>query len=475
MQSEGLAATAPAAAPRQLFGHPRGLAVLAGTELWDRVSFHGMQALLTLYMVEQLLLPGHVKHIVGFGPFRRVVEAVTGPLSTQALASMIFGLYLTSIAFMPIVGGVVGDRILGRSGAVIVGAVLMSLGHLCMAFDQSFLLALLLLILGAGALRANLQPQVGGLYDPEDRRRGVAFQIYGAAVNAGAFIAPLVTGALGQAYGWHAGFAFAAVGMMIGLVVYLAGRRDLPRPLPRTAANAGRRARPRLNAQEWRRIAILLALMPLIGAFWVSQSQIWNTYNIWVRDHVELALWGFQVPVPWLQSLDGLAPFLTLPPMLWFWRRQAARGREPDEFGKLAIGCFLFAASTLWLGLGQFVTDSHHRTPLLWAVAFHLASNLGWLYVTPTTWALYNRAAPHKVTATVMALGQVAVSIGTLTSGRLGGLYEVLSPLAFWSLHAAITAAGGVGILVFALAFRRTLFAADDEAPALGLAQAAAP
>jgi POT family proton-dependent oligopeptide transporter len=460
----------PAAAPpRLLFGHPRGLAVLAGTELWERVSFHGMQALLTLYMVEQLLLPGHIEHIAGFGAFRRIIEAATGPLSTQALASMIFGLYLTCVTFMPIVGGAVGDLV-GRSRAVVAGAVLMSAGHVCMAFDQSFLLALLLLILGAGALRANLSPQVGGLYDSQDRRREVAFQIYGAAVNCGAFLAPLVTGALGQAYGWHAGFAFAAVGMMIGLVVYLAGRRELPKPAPRAA----QRTRVRLDGAERRRLLILLALMPLIGTFWVSQSQVWNTYNLWVRDHLELSVLGFQVPVPWLQSLDGLAPFITLPPMLWFWRWQAKRGREPDEFGKLATGCFLFAGSTLWLALGQFVTDSHHRTPLLWAVAFHFASNLGWLYVSPTTNALYNRTAPRSVTATAMAIGQLGTAVGSLVSGRLGGLYEQLSPLAFWSLHAAITAAGGVAILVFALAFRRTLFSAAAEPPPLAAAQPAA-
>jgi POT family proton-dependent oligopeptide transporter len=177
--------------------------------------------------------------------------------------------------------------------------------------------------------------------------------------------------------------------------------------------------------------------------------------------------------VPWLQSLDGLAPFITLPPMLWFWRWQADRGREPDEFGKLAIGCFLFAGSTFWLALGQFVTDGHGRTPLLWAVVFHFASNLGWLYVAPTTSALYNRAAPPAVTATVMALAQIAVSIGTLTSGRLGGLYELLSPLAFWSLHAAITAVGGLAILAFALIFRRTLFGAAAERPPLAAPQPA--
>ena len=455
MQPDVPAAEIPRDAPRLLFGHPRALAVLAGTEFWERVSFHGMQSLLTLYMVEQLLLPGHVEHVVGFPAFRHLVESVTGPLATQALASMIFGLYITCLTFMPLLGGVVGDRLLGRTGAVVLGAALMALGHLCMAFDASFLAALLLLILGAGCLRANLSPQVGGLYSKEDRRRSTAFQIYGAAVNGGAFVAPLITGSLGQAYGWHVGFGFAAVGMMIGLLVYVLGRRELPVQPARTQRLQARRP---LTGPEWRRVILLIALMPLIGCFWVSQSQIWNTYNLWVRDHLELAMGGFHVPVPWLSSLDGLAPFLTLPPLLMFWGWQASRGREPDEFGKLAIGCFIFGAATLWLGLGQFVLDAHGRTPFLWAVAFHFVSNIGWLYVSPTSSALYNRAAPAPIVATVMAMALLAVSMGSIVSGRIGGFYEKLTPLQFWSLHAAITAGGGAAILVFGALFRRTLF-----------------
>ena len=163
-----------------IFGHPKGLVVLAGTELWDRMSFSGMQAILVLYMVEQLLLPGHVEHIAGFGVFRQVVESITGPLSTQALASQIFGLYVGLTYFTPTIGGFIGDRFLGRMRSVTLGASLMAAGHFCMAFEQSFLLALLLLIFGAGLLRGNLTPQVSELYAPDDKSAPWRFRFISA-------------------------------------------------------------------------------------------------------------------------------------------------------------------------------------------------------------------------------------------------------------------------------------------------------
>ena len=439
-----------------LFGHPRGLWVLASTELWDRISFHGMQALLVLYMVGALLLPGHVEHIVGFSSFRAAIEGVTGPLSIQALATQIFGLYVGLVSFTPVFGGWLGDRVLGRTGAVSLGALLMTAGHFCMAFDASFLLAMLLLILGAGCLRGNLSPQLGELYGRDDRRRDAAFQLYGAAVNLGAFIAPLATGALGQAYGWHVGFAFAGFGMLIGLIVYLAGGRlaGLPgrgevRPVAAAAA--------RLSKAEWRVTLHLLALIPISALFWVAQSQIWNTYNLWVRDHVQLRFGAWTMPVPWLQSLDGLAPFILLPPTLMLWRWQAKRGREPYEATKVAIGCFIFAASTLWLAAAPLALDASGRTPLLWAIVFHLASNAGWLFFTPTMNALYSRTAPAAVNATLMGCNALSVFFGSVISGRLGGLYETLSPTQFWSLHAALVGLGGVLMLLMGARLRREL------------------
>ncbi|HEX3889076.1 MAG TPA: peptide MFS transporter [Phenylobacterium sp.] len=449
----------PALEGPQVFGHPRGLVVLAGTELWDRISFHGMQALLTLYMAEQLFQPGHVEKIVGFPALRSIVEGVFGHLTTQGLATQVFGLYVGFVYVTPTIGGWLGDQVLGRARTVTLGALLMTAGHFCMAFDQSFLLAMLLLILGAGALRGNLQPQVGELYPPHDRRRVVGFQLYASMINFGAFIAPLVTGALGKAYGWHVAFAFAGVGMLVGLIIYLAGQRDLPK----SSLKGPRVVRPPLTPKERRIVLRLLALVPITALFWIAQSQVWNTYNLWARDHIELQVGGFAVPVVWLQSLDGLSPFICLPPMLMFWRWQAARGREPGEFIKIAIGCFIFGASTLWLAAAGLVTDAHGRTPLLWAVAFHLASNLGWLYFVPTVTALFSRAAPRAVNATLIGVSSLAVFLGSTISGRMGSLYETLPASTFWMLHAALVTLGGLIMLVIGLRFTRAF---ETDAPA---------
>ena len=440
-------------ADRGFFGHPRGLPFLAGAELWDRISFHGMQALLVLYMVEQLLLPGHIEHIAGMSAVRAAIEAVTGPLSTQALASQIFGLYVGLVYFTPVFGGLIGDRLLGRTRTVTIGALLMTAGHFCMAFDASFLLALLLLILGAGCLRGNLAPQLGDLYAKDDRRRDVAFQIYGAMINLGAFIAPLVTGALGQTFGWRIAFAFAGLGMLLGLIIYLSGRGRLPPE----RARGPRTRRARLTAAERRVVLFLLTLVPIDALFWVAQSQVWNTYNLWVRDHIDLTFGTWTMPVPWLQSLDGLAPFVLLPPLLILWRWQGRRGKAPDEFGKIAIGCFLFGAGTLWLAGAQMATNGAGRTPLIWAVVFHIVSNLGWLYFSPTVSALFSRAAPVSINATMMGVSTLSVFLGSVISGRLGGLYERLPASQFWALHAALVTIAGVLILLVGSRLRREL------------------
>ena len=210
-------------------GHPKGLAYLAFTEAWERFSYYGMTALLVLYMVNQLLLPGHVEHVVGFAGFRGFIEGIFGPLSTQALASQIFGLYAGFVYFTPVLGGWVADRWIGQRNAVVLGALSMSGGHVAMAFDQSFLLALLLLIFGSGLLKGNISAQVGGLYGQhEEAERTRGFAIFSMAINFGAVVGPLLCGFLGERFGWHIGFGAAALFMLAGLATYLTGYRDLP-------------------------------------------------------------------------------------------------------------------------------------------------------------------------------------------------------------------------------------------------------
>lgn len=436
---------------RRLRDHPAGLWVLAGTELWDRISFRGMQALLVLYMVDTLLRPGTVERIRGFAGLRTAIEALTGPLSVQALAAQVFGLYVAFVYFTPIIGGWIGDRLTGRRVAVAGGALMMTAGHFALAFDATFLVALLLLILGAGLLRGNLGAQVKALYADGDPRAVDAFQLYYIAINLGSFIAPLATGALAALYGWHVGFAVAGVGMLIGLVVYLAGQRYLPPDAARVAAVRRVRSTP----AERRRIAGLALVFPCQTGFWIAQSQVWNVYNLWVRDHVDLRVGGFAVPVPWLQALDGLAPILAMPLILALWRHQAARGREPGAVAKLAIGCAIFAAGTLWLAAAPLVAGGDGRVALGWAIVFHLLSNVGWLYFAPTSTALYAMQSPPALRGTLIGASSLAVFVASIVSGRIGGLYETLSPTAFWSLHAAIVGASGVALLLLAPTLHR--------------------
>jgi POT family proton-dependent oligopeptide transporter len=444
---------------RDLLGQPRGLFFIGCTEFWERISFHGMLALLVLYMVDQLLLPGHVENIVGFKGFRAAIEGVTGPLSSQALASQIFGLYIGFVYLVPVFGGLLGDRVLGRRRAVALGALLMTAGHFCMAFEASFLAALLLLIAGAGVLRGNLASQLGDLYSSDDRRRETAFQIYYAALNTGAFIAPLITGVLAQSRGWHYGFGFAGFGMLAGLVLYLSGGRDLPPD----AVRGARVVRRKLSAKERRVVLVMVLMLPLLTLFWVAQTQIWNTYNLWVRDNVNLAIGSWKVPVPWLQSVDALGVVVLVLPMLRFWRWQAARSSEPDDVRKLAMGCLLFSVAIAWLAGGQLVADATGKIPLVWALVYHFLSAVGYLYFAPVAVALFSRTAPASVNAMMIGIFYLSIFAGSIISGRLGGLYERLSSAQFWLIHAAIVAAGGLLILLFTSRLRRELMPCPAE------------
>src|SRR6188474_2681251 len=226
-----------------LFGHPRGLSYLFATEMWERFSYYGMRALLVLYMVKYLLEPERAHHVVGLSAFRTVLESIFGQLAAQPFASHIYGFYTGLVYLTPILGGLLADRVLGQRRTVIIGAALMAAGHFAMAFEQLFLFALGLLILGNGAFKPNISTQVGELYAPGDRRRDRAFSIFYVGINLGAFLAPLICGTLGEKLGWHYGFGAAGVGMTLGLAIYLYASRTLP-PDVRSRVLAQGKAQP---------------------------------------------------------------------------------------------------------------------------------------------------------------------------------------------------------------------------------------
>jgi POT family proton-dependent oligopeptide transporter len=301
--------------------HPKGLYYLAFTEAWERFSYYGMTGLLVLYMVNQLLLPGHVEHVTGFAGFRGFIEGLYGPLSGQALASAIFGLYAGFVYFTPVLGGIVADRWIGQRNAVVLGALAMCGGHVAMAFDHSFLLALLLLVIGSGLLKGNISAQVGALYPRDDEaRRTRGFAVFSVAINVGAVAGPLVCGWLASEYGWHTGFGAAAVFMLAGLVTYLIGYKHLPAQVERR-----RDEHARLTGAEWRIIAALVAVMFITMFQSISYYQLANTFPIWVQGHVDLSLGAFEIPVPWYQSVDPAFSIIGVPILFGLWGWQARR------------------------------------------------------------------------------------------------------------------------------------------------------
>jgi proton-dependent oligopeptide transporter, POT family len=425
-------------------GHPRGLFYLAFTEAWERFSYYGMTALLALYMIDQLLLPGHVEHVAGFHALRHVLEFYAGPLSNLALAARVVGLYTGFVYFTPLLGGLVADRWIGQRNAVVIGAVSMSAGHLAMAFDRSFLLALLLLVVGSGFLKGNISAQVGALYPPDDEaRRNHGFVIFSTGINVGSVTGPLLCGLLAQVYGWEYGFGIAALFMMLGLATYLYGYRYLPARVDPPVSESGQ-----LTHADWR----ILALLGAVTALSVFQStacyQIYNVFPIWMQQRVQPTVAGFRVPIPWYSALNAFTCIVAVPPLLWVWRQQASRGGEPDEVTKIGIGAWLTAGANLFLVAASLGSGAGLVSPV-WPILYAAALGIGFLYQWPTLLALVSRTAPAIVNSTMMGIVFMSLFVSNMLIGWIGGYYERMSPAAFWGIHVVIAVAGGLLLLVF--------------------------
>jgi POT family proton-dependent oligopeptide transporter len=438
-------------------GHPKALGFLSFSEAWERFSYYGMQSLLVLYMTKTLLLSPHVEQIAGFAGFQAFIQAVYHPgLSVQKLASAIFGLYTSLVYLTPILGGILADRVLGKTRTIVIGALLMAAGHFLMAFDVSFLLALLCLVLGTGCFKGNIAGQVGGLYPEGDLRRADAFQIFYLGINAGVIAAPLIAGTLGEKVGWHYGFGAAGVGMLIALVIYLSGRRYLPPDPP--LRRAEKAERPKLQPGEGRTVLLLVLLLPVLTASVLCNQEIFNAYLIWADTSVDLTFGGEKVPTTWLVTLDSIVSVTFLAVMVVFWRIWARRFKEPDEIGKLTIGTFISVTGVLCLAAGAAIAAQNGtKVNILWCVAFHVLNSIAFANMLPVSLALYARAAPKALGGTIIGIYYLHLFAGNQAIGLIGGLLEDMTATQFWLMHAAIALGAGVVFLVVGRFFAKWL------------------
>jgi POT family proton-dependent oligopeptide transporter len=447
---EATALSPPISPARTFFGQPPALAYLAFTEAWERFSYYGMTALLVLYMSQALFTPAHIGHIAGCAAFRALLESVFGRMSTLALASQVYGLYTGFVYFTPVFGGLIADRLIGRRKAVMLGAVLMSGGHIAMAFDASFLLALALLITGCGLLKGNISTQVGELYVEDDsagRTRG--FAIFSMAINVGAVAGPLACGLLAQIYGWHAGFALAGVLMLLALATYIAGFRHLPEPARKTPVSAA----PAERGEA--RIVIALFIVMAITVFQsIAFYQNSNIGLVWIDQHVDRTVLGFHLPQAWFIAINSFVSIVAVPPLFALWRWQARHGGEPGEMAKIAIGAWITVAANLVQVIGSLAGA---RVSVLFPVLYNVLLGIGFLYYWPTLLALVSGAAPPRIKATMMGCVFLTLFVSNMTIGRIGALYESLGPAEFWALSAAIAAAGGALAMLLARPIRRAI------------------
>jgi POT family proton-dependent oligopeptide transporter len=415
---------------RDWFGQPPGLTILFLTEMWTQFSFFGMRTILVYYMTKQLMIG-------------------------QQRSSLIYGGYAAAVYFTPIFGGVIADRLIGKRNAVITGGLLMAAGHFMMVFPALFFPALGAIALGNGFFLPSLSSQINSLYREGDPRLASAYNVYYVGINLGAFLAPFVCGTLGEAFGWHWGFAAAGVGMIIGLATYLAGLRHLPPEPARGAARA--KPEPGQGALFRRRFLFLIGVMAVVIVYRGAYEQNGNTISLWTDAGIDRHLPnGWLIPMTWFQALNPAGIFLLTPLLVHYWTRQAKRGREPSSVAKMVTGALLTAAAFAMIAIVCAVCDAHHqRASWIWLTLFWIVLTAGELFILPVGLGLFGRLAPKGFEATAIATWFFAGFAGNLLAGGLGTLWSDVSQPVFFGVIAAVGVAAAVGLVGFVGAGRR--------------------
>jgi POT family proton-dependent oligopeptide transporter len=448
---------------RAFLGHPKGLGFLGFTEACERFSYYSMQTLLVLYMVNYLLLPEHIGKVVGLDWLRSWHYP---GLDGQPLSSAIFGDYTSLVYLTPILGGIIADKLTGRKIAMIVGGLVMALGHFLMAFEGAFLFALLSLIVGVGLFKGNIATQVGELYGEKDLRRAMAFQIFYIFINVSVIAAPLISGTLGQKVGWHYGFGCAGVVMVLGLAIYLSGQRWLPEDRGRVRKDSG--PRESLSKNDWTCVLYLVILIPVLAISLLTNQEIFNAYLVWGDQQFNLTFMGTTLPSSWLITLDAILSFSMLVAVAAFWKWWSLKRREPDEISKMIIGSFFTIAGGACLFIAAATQPEGGKIGLFWPFMFHLLNSIGFAHILPISLALFTKIAPKQITATVIGIYYLSFFVANKVVGTIGGLYSSLPTTTFWLIHIASAAFGLVAFVVFKLVIgQRMESTPQDQAAAL--------
>lgn len=475
---------------KSFFGHPIGLRTLFLTEMWERMSYYGMRALLVLYMTGS---------ITGFNP---------GMGMSAIDANAIYGIYVGFVYFMVVPGGWIADNILGHQKAVLIGAIIIALGHFTLAIplEQTFFLGLILVVLGTGLLKGNISTIVGKLYSDDDTRRDSGYTIFYMSINIGSTLGFLICAWLGEKIGWHYGFGAAGVGMVFGVYQYVkfkhllgdAGEKpndmeDVKRNKlikwtknslalmfivivlglvgiisidPRTFAEnfayfltivagiyflylyffAG------LDSNEKRNLLLLFVLFVGAAAFWSGFDQSAGSLNIFARDYTDLSVAGYVIPVGWLQFANPVIVVLFAPIFAGIWAQLARMNLDPSLPFKFAIGLLFMALSFFIMIIAVNIAIESSPVGMQWLLLTYLFQTWGELALSPIGLSAFSRYGPKRYMGQMFGLWFLASAIGGVLAGLLGGEaldggLETISPIfEFMIQYYLIIAAALIGL-----------------------------
>lgn len=414
-------------------GHPRGLSTLFFTEMWERFSYYGMRGFLILYMV----------HALGF---------------TDQHAARVYGNYVGSVWLAAIFGGIIADRWLGHYRSVLVGGTIIALGHFTLAFHPLafFYTGLCLIVIGTGLLKPNVSTLVGSLYDPADARRDAGFSIFYMGINLGAFFGPIIAGGIAQNIDWHWGFACAGVGMSLGLVQYVRGRRQLEsgvarlaaKPKPGGPAGAGG-AGGSFTAADWKRLAAVVVFLLFATLFWGAYEQAGSTLNLFADRYVRLNLLGVNLYASLFVSVQAWFVILLSPVFAWLWVKLGPR--EPSSPAKFAFALLFMGLAFLLLIPAGAIAQHGVKVSPLWLVGAYFIEELGELCLSPVGLSVVTKLAPTRIVSLMMGVWFLSNAFGNKLAGWSAGF---ISSTPLPTLFGATAAACLVAAFIMALLIR---------------------
>jgi POT family proton-dependent oligopeptide transporter len=454
------------------FGHPIGLRTLFLTEMWERMSYYGMRALLVLYMTGA---------VTGFNP---------GLGWSQVESQAIYGIYSGMVYFMVVPGGWIADNILGHQKAVLIGALIIALGHFTLAIpiEQTFFLGLIFVVLGTGLLKGNISTIVGQLYDGQDDRRDSGYTIFYMSINIGSTLGFLICSYLGEKIGWHWGFGAAGIGMTFGVIQYIKHRHLLGDAgmYPNEMSDEKRKKYtnylkvslvamfmvigaglfgfividPRffaeqfayfltivaglyfiylflfagLNASERKNLILLFLLFIGAAAFWSGFDQSAGSLNIFARDYTDLSVAGYKIPVGWLQFANPIIVVLFAPIFAGIWAQLARKNLDPSLPFKFAIGLLFMALSFFVMIIAVNLAIESSPVGMQWLLLTYLFQTWGELALSPIGLSAFSRYGPKRYMGQMFGLWFLASAIGGVLAGLLGGEaldggLETISPI----------------------------------------------